>query len=66
MEVQIHITGGNFKFTAYPEESHVDNWKSYPNEGEGQFRWRINGALLPGQGIKLEWEPILEVQSQPS
>ncbi len=35
----------------------ADSWESAVDEDGHASRWKINGALLPGQGVAFWWSP---------
>ena len=46
------------RFSGEPGHVIEQFFSSKVEPGLGQWAWLVNGALLPGQGISFEWEPV--------
>lgn len=57
MEIIISVSGGGFKLTVSPDESLINYFDGSGYDVEGTAGGRLIGALLPGQGMYLEWAP---------
>lgn len=60
MTIIASFPNGAFKLKGSPDDALIDLWEGADEQG----RWVVKGGLLPGQGIKFEWEPIEEDQEE--
>ena len=57
LEIRVAFEGKKFNLTAQPDDALLDGWESPVGEDGHASRWKINGALLPGQGVAFWWSP---------
>ena len=57
LEIRVAFEGKKFNLTAQPDDALLDGWESAVDEDGHASRWKINGALLPGQGVAFWWSP---------
>lgn len=67
LEVTATFEGANFLLEGEPDESLKGFYDSSVDPAANIGKWIINGAMLPGQGIRFWWEPAdeeAEIQAQ--
>ena len=57
LEIHASFEGAKFNLGAEPDEALLDCWEISVDEDKCVGWWKINGALLPGQGIFIWWSP---------
>lgn len=64
MTMTISISGVSLGISGEPNDESLNRyWEGAVDEERGTAQWRISGALLPGQGITFEWQPLAEEEA---
>ena len=57
MEISIAVSGGNFSLSVKPDRYLINSFD--PSQVlDGTVKGMIRGALLPGQGMEVKWQPV--------
>ena len=58
LQVTATFEGATFSLRGEPDASVKDSWEVSMDAANGSATWRINGAMLPGQGISFWWSLV--------
>ena len=57
MKVSLSIFASGYVVSAEPDDILINFLRTTEDERNGFYIWESDRALLPGQGIHIEWEP---------